>query len=119
MRIKIQTFFKIGAILIFVLIFTVYGLYKARGFLAGPKIKINEPENGQVFQNSLISVNGKAENVALIYLNGRQIFTDENGLFKESLLLAKGYGIITIEAKDKFGRIIKKTREVALKQNKK
>lgn len=102
-------------ILILVIIFLFFGLYRARNFLEGPKIVIESPIDGQVFTTSDIEINGQASNISLLYLNGRQIFTDQNGNFKENLLLAKGYNIIQIKADDKFNREVKIKREVVLK----
>ncbi len=115
MNARIQLFFKIGTIVILVLSFGAYGLYKAHVFLAGPKIIIESPKNGQVFQNSYVAVIGKASDIAFIFLDGKRIFVDGNGNFKENLLLARGYNIIEVRAADKFGREVKKIREVVLK----
>ena len=66
-------------------------------------------------QSSHLEIVGTATNVSLIFLNGRQIFTDDTGKFKESLLLAKGYNIIEVSGKDKFDRQVKQQREIILK----
>jgi len=102
-------------ILVLIFVFIVYGLFKAENFLLGPKIIIEAPLNGQVFTAPDIEVSGRANNISLFYLNGRQIFTDKEGNFKESLLLAKGYNIIEVKAKDKFNREIRELRELVLK----
>jgi hypothetical protein len=102
-------------ILFLIFVFVVYGFIKAENFLLGPKIIINTPKDGQTFTNSAIEISGQASNISLLYLNGRQIFTNKSGEFKESLLLARGYNIIEIKAKDKFNREIKEIRELVLK----
>ena len=48
-------------------------------------------------------------------MNDRQMFTDEEGEFSEKLLLSYGYNIITVKAKDRFGRETKKTLELIYK----
>lgn len=108
-------FAKLGVILIFILIFAIYTFIKAENFLLGPTIIIDTPENGQTFSASDVTIRGWAKNISLLYLNGRQIFTDKDGSFKESLLLARGYNIIELEAKDKFNRNVKEKREIVLK----
>ena len=102
-------------ILILIFLFAVYGLIKAENFLLGPKIAINTPGDGQVFTASDIEINGQANNISLLYLNGRQIFTDKDGNFKEIILLARGYNIVELKAKDKFNREIRELRELVLK----
>lgn len=104
-----------GIVLILIFLFVVYGLFRAENFLLGPKIVIETPKNGQVFTTSAIEIEGWVKNISLFYLNGRQIFTDKEGNFKESLLLARGYNIIEVRAKDKFNREIKEIRELVLK----
>jgi len=104
-----------GIIGILLVIFMLFGLYKAKDFLVGPKIVIESPLDGQTISNSYLEIRGAAKNVSLLYFNGRQIFTDQNGNFKENLLLARGYNILQIEAKDKFNREVKIKREVVLK----
>lgn len=91
-----------------------YFLYQARGYLLGPKIIINSSQPAEVIHDSYLEVKGQALNITSLYLNGRQIFTDEHGFFSEGLLLAKGYNIIEITATDKFGRVRKEKREVIL-----
>jgi hypothetical protein len=104
-----------GIILILIFLFVIYGLFKAENFLSGPKIVIEAPKNGQTFTVSAVEIEGQAKNISLFYLNGRQIFTDKDGKFKESLLLARGYNIIELKAKDKFNREVKEIRELVLK----
>ena len=80
----------------------------------GPKISIDAPSNGEVVRNSYLEVRGQAFNVASLSLNGRPVYTDEAGNFKEGLLLSAGYNIIELIATDKFGRMKKEKREVVL-----
>lgn len=91
-----------------------YFIYEFRGYLMGPKIIIDVPANGGAIRNSYLEVRGQALNVASLSLNGRPIYTDEAGNFKEGLLLARGYNIIELTAIDKFGRIKKEKREIVL-----
>jgi hypothetical protein len=58
---------------------------------------------------------GEAKNVSYLSLNGRQIFTDESGTFSEKLLLPYGYTIMTLKARDRFGRSRTYTLELVYK----
>ncbi len=91
-----------------------YFLYQARWYLLGPEITVDSPQNGEVIRDPYINVRGQALNISSLSMNGRQIFTDEKGVFSEGLLLAKGYNIIEIAATDKFGRIRREKRDVVL-----
>lgn len=110
-----QKFLRIAIIFFLIVTFAAYGLYKARDFLTGPKITIESPKDGQTVSSSYLEVRGTAKNISSIRMNGRQIFVDESGIFKENLLLAMGYNIIEVSAEDKFGREVKENRKVVLK----
>lgn len=92
-----------------------YGYRQSKEYLRGPVITITEPENGTSVAVPLITVAGRAENAAFLTLNGRQIFTDEQGNFREKLLLEEGYNILAINAKDRFGRAVRETLQLVYK----
>lgn len=119
MQIKTQFWAKGGLVIVIIGIFAVYGLYISRNFLKGPQILIETPRKGEIIHNAYIEIKGKAKNISHLSLNGKQIFTDTEGNFKQNLLLANGYNIIEISAQDKFGRGIKERREIVLKQTEK
>ena len=86
-----------------------YSGLKLKNLLAGPQIIIISPSDGATIKKNLVDVKGKAERISQIYLNGKKIFTDEQGNFNEPYLLASGYNLLEIIARDQFGRqIIKK-----------
>ena len=87
----------------------IYVLYQARFLITGPQIILdNEPA---VQQNErIITLSGNALNITHLWLNDRQIYTDEKGYFKEALVLENGYTITTLKAKDRYGRETKVVR---------
>ena len=89
-----------------------YIIFNFRVFIAGPKIEVTSPENGSTVTEPLIDVVGLATNISQIQMNNNTIFLSENGEFKEFLLLNPGYNIISIDAKDKFGRSVSRKIEV-------
>ncbi len=93
----------------------IYAYLQSREYLRGPVIIIEEPQNGSLSTTSVVAVKGSARNVSFLTLNGRAIFTDEQGRFHESLLLQEGYSIMTFEAKDRFGHTVKKRLELVFK----
>lgn len=102
----------VGIVTLLLLSFGVYGMYKAKAFLEGPRISIESPLNGQEIKESFTEIMGKASNISVLFLNGRQIFTDQEGRFKGDLLLAEGYNIIEVSGADKFGRTAKEKLEL-------
>lgn len=90
------------------LLFVCYCLYQARFLILGPQVSVQTPKDGVVVDSALIDVNGKAKNAAWLSLNGRQIFTDEEGLWSERLIVSTGLSIISVAARDRFGREVEK-----------
>ncbi len=80
-----------------------YMLFQARLLLAGPEIALlNEPNAVQSDQTVLLD--GVAKNITELSLNGKPIFTDKEGYFRQALVLERGYTIMTLDAKDRYGR---------------
>lgn len=93
----------------------VYAYFQSREYLRGPVVVIEEPLNGSMSTTSLVALRGQAHNISFLTLNGRQIFTDEQGRFRESLLLPEGYSIMILEAKDRFGHSVEKRLDLVYK----
>jgi len=87
-----------------------YALFQARFILAGPQIILNNvPETEQT--QRLVHLEGTARNIVRITLNGRLIYTDKNGYFKEALVLENGYTVATLQAHDRYGNTRSYTQE--------
>lgn len=95
---------KYVAIALFFALIVGYSLFQARFLILGPRISVSVPADGDRAQSELISIEGTAQNAAWLSLNGRQIFTDEKGHWNEKLLLPRGLSIMTVTARDRFGR---------------
>lgn len=96
---------RVSMIVITLALLFGYAGFRAKSFITGPILSIEYPKNGQSIENALVEISGNAKNISFLSLNGNKIFTDESGLFKEKILLSYGYNVITVEAKDRFGRI--------------
>ncbi|PIS13529.1 MAG: hypothetical protein COT67_01335 [Candidatus Tagabacteria bacterium CG09_land_8_20_14_0_10_41_14] len=106
---------KISLFVIIAGVLSVYFFHQTRAYFLGPKIVIESPEQGGVFEKSLILIKGRVFNTSNVLLNGCPVLSDSFGNFEENLLLARGYNIIEITAEDKFGREEKQKLEVILK----
>jgi len=89
-----------------------YFFHQSKAFLTGPQIVVDTPENGETLSTAFVFIKGNAINSDTLLLNGRAIITDSSGGFEEGLLLARGYNIIGLMARDKFGRETEKKIEV-------
>ncbi len=106
---------KQWAVVLFFLIIIVYSLFQARFVILGPYIEIQTPQNGASLETNLVNITGRAENISFISLNDRPIFVDKNGNWNEKLIAPQGLSIITVRAKDRFGRNTEKQREIFVK----
>ncbi|HYC34523.1 MAG TPA: hypothetical protein VEC13_02215 [Candidatus Paceibacterota bacterium] len=98
---RLIVLFLIGA-------FLVYGLFEAYKLISGPKIEIISPTPGSTITEASVVIEGRARNVSFISLNDRQIFIDDQGIFREKLLLPAGYTIIKVGAEDRFKKRVEK-----------
>lgn len=106
---------KYGFLAILFLLLIVYSLYQARFLILGPQIWIESHKDGEVVTDPQIALGGRAKNVSWISLNDRQIFTDEKGYWSEKLIVSSGTSIMTLKARDRFGRETAKSVMVVLK----
>ncbi len=92
----------------------LYSLFQARFIILGPRLAVYSPENGSSLASPVVTVTGRATNIAFISLNDRPIYVDKNGNWSEKLIAPEGLSIMTIRAKDRFGRSTEKQIEVMI-----
>ena len=92
-----------GALLL-ILAALSYGLFEARRLIEGPRLSLTLPRDGTAVAGPLVRIEGEAENIAFLSVDGKQSYADAEGRFKETLSLPPGYAIIAVEATDRFGR---------------
>lgn len=83
--------------------FSLYVLYQARFILTGPVVTLTE-SGTEVTNERVVAVAGTARNITDITVNGRPIMTDEQGYFLENIILENGYTIVSVTARDRYGR---------------
>ncbi len=92
-----------------------YFFHQSKAYILGPQINIITPLNGETLSHSYVLVKGQAMNISNLLVNGHTVLSGNLGNFETGLLLARGYNIIEISAKDKFGRTAGKKLEVVIK----
>ncbi len=101
---KVLSFCAILVVLMF------YLHHQAQSLIDGPELSLNETLD-LVQHTRTVTLQGDAKNIVSIHLNGKEIYTDEDGHFSRSLVLEDGYTIMTLTAKDRFGRSTSLTKE--------
>jgi uncharacterized protein YfaP (DUF2135 family) len=84
-----------------------YAYYEARGVLYGPNIQLSS--DIQEVHDPFIAIQGKADRIAELSMNGRPISVTEDGAFDEPYLLSPGLNRIMLDATDRYGR---KTQQI-------
>jgi hypothetical protein len=100
----------VGGILIALLI-VGYALFQARHLISGPTLTLTQDFPLAVATSS-VTISGVATNIITLSLNGRPIFTTDEGVFEEVVVLPVGYTIVTIEAADRYGATTKLERHI-------
>ncbi|OGI63380.1 hypothetical protein A2914_00045 [Candidatus Nomurabacteria bacterium RIFCSPLOWO2_01_FULL_41_21] len=99
-----KKFLKITAFSVFFIFIIVYGFFRSRDLIFGVKIRDVNIMDGTKITESVNTITGNVKNAVNLILNGREISIDKEGNFKETIALLPGYNIVSIEAKDKFGK---------------
>ena len=76
--------------------------FQARSLIAGPSIVLADTAVPQ--DTRVVTVEGTAHNIISLLLDDRPIFTDDDGNFREQVVLENGYTIATLRARDRYGR---------------
>ncbi len=101
--------FTLGGMLRFVLILVIstlllwYIVFQARLLITGPSLTL-DTDTPSLATTRAITLSGTAGNIVSLTLDNRPIFTDDSGAFHEQLVLEYGYTIMTLRARDRYGR---------------
>ena len=91
-------FFILGAVIV-----VGYSLFTARFFIAGPQLNIDNPRYIETDEPLLI-ISGNSSNIQALWINGHEVFLEENGAYTNKRILTPGISYITLFAKDRFDR---------------
>ncbi|MDP1845934.1 MAG: DUF4115 domain-containing protein [Candidatus Moranbacteria bacterium] len=84
-------------------------LYKEIGrFAAVPRLAITEPLGDEAIEGNSIDVIGFTDQDAKLTINDQSVLVNDNGEFRESILLQEGLNAITISATNRFGKNVSK-----------
>ena len=89
-----------------------YAIFQARFIILGPRLSVYSPANGAHLSNNVVTLSGRAQNVSSLSLDDQIIYTDQNGNWSDKLIAPDGLSIMTLQAKDRFGRETQKQIEI-------
>lgn len=99
-----------AVLIVFFVLVVGYAYFEAQGILFGPAITVDS--NVTEVHDPFITVKGKADRIASLSMNGKQITVTEDGSFSQPYLLAQGDNRIVLDASDKYGRSRRQVIEV-------
>lgn len=102
-QISFRTISIATALALFAILALAFVLFQARYLLLGPQVTLIDPPTIQQNERQ-ITLTGTARNISHLWLNDRQIYTDQTGTFTETVVLENGYTVITLRAEDRYGR---------------
>lgn len=92
-----------------------YGIYKALPIILGPKIVLDSPKDGEIVEDTSVSVRGSVTRTNSLYINEIPTAFSESGYFETRLPIYQGSNILIVKSVDRFGRTTSKTITVGTK----
>ncbi len=115
--INIKKFLSFGLFAGLFLFIIGYSIFQTKAISRGVTLNIPDLKDGEVSDSEILTLAGTAIHATHLSVNNKEIVIDEKNNFLEELVLSDGYNIITVEAKDKFGKITKKSFRVLYEAN--
>ena len=94
---------------LFFLGLSFYLYKKMDNFIATPELIILSPEKDTTIDSSQIIIKGKTEKGNKVFVNNQTVTVDDDGFFKEKVVLKNGINTITIKSVNRFDREISKS----------
>lgn len=89
-------------------------VYVYQPIFQGLNLELIEPQNNIVVNNSSLKIKGKTNPKVEVFVNEKELISDEKGEFETVLTLDEGENVITIVASDDKGNYAEKELVVTL-----
>src|SRR3989344_4807382 len=84
--------------ILFIVIFVGYLISAYRSFTGAPTLTVSTPLEGEVFNKNSVMITGSTDRDSQVYINNQRIDIDDDGNFKQEVVLDPGINSLTIEA---------------------
>ena len=95
---------RIALIVVVAAIIIIYAVWRSLAYARGPKIEIFQPVNGSTAASSTIEIVGRADRVTSLTVDGSPISFDEQGGFRDAVIVFPGVNMVALDAADQFHR---------------
>ncbi len=103
-RTRFSKLLRILATAAVVVLIAAYAGYRSLSYMRGPVIQIFQPVNGSTISTTTVTIMGQALRVNSLSLNDFPIQIDEEGNFKQTLIVFPGVNVMSLYATDQFKR---------------
>ena len=106
---------KISTVFLSLLILSIIGYYfwyQLSSFNSEPYLFVSSPFADEVTNDSETIVSGETEIGIILKINGEDVFVDEEGYFRENIMLQPGKNVLIIEAVNRFDKTAEETRNI-------
>jgi cytoskeletal protein RodZ len=93
-----------------------YLLFYFKNIFAPPSLKLIEPSENKIVNESSIEIRGWAEDGSELKINDRGVLLDEEGYFQENINLKSGLNIIELRSKKRYSQERVIIREILVEQ---
>lgn len=104
---------KTHILMTFVIIFAIYGFFRAHDIFFGSAVTFDVKQAS----TSRMTMTGVAKHNRELFINGENVSISPTGDFLYDFSPLSGLNIVTIEGKDTFGNVQKKTHTFVYKNN--
>lgn len=102
-------------IIVIFLLFICYMLFQYRGAFLNPPLDITSPQNGTLISSSEVTVTGKTDSNATVYIEKNAVSVNRDGNFKKTITVFPGETTITVKVINKFSRETEKKVSIDVK----
>lgn len=103
---------RYGGMILFFIILVSYGVWRSRDLLFGIRMSVAGITDGMTAHDPILTFSGDARHANSVTVDGRTVPLAQDGSWQDTIALQAGVNIVTVTAKDKFNRTIKKEYSV-------
>jgi hypothetical protein len=92
-----------------------YILFQSRGALVDPSLFLSSPKENAVISSSIVTVIGKTDSNATVFVDNFSVSVDSNGVFTKVINVFPGKATITIRVVNRFGKETVLKRDIEIK----
>jgi cytoskeletal protein RodZ len=108
---------KQNLFLVFLVLLALIGyiLFQSRGALVDPSLFLSSPKENAVISSSIVTVIGKTDSNATVFVDNFSVSVDSNGVFTKVINVFPGKATITIRVVNRFGKETVLKRDIEIK----